>query len=164
MERVLWINPVGAENLCHQAILNRGGLQKGARSGRVLARKPWEETWPVLHPLELRLDQGGQLYAVVFPRGLRASLEMPAREFPAASGGCAPLPAQIRQVRAGGIFNFKRRKTPVPRVLLSVPLAGPALSCCTGPSRLCQGCSHPPRRHPDKAALSSTPLLRQGKR
>jgi hypothetical protein len=28
-------------------------------------------------------------------------------------------------------------------------------------SRLCQGCSHPPRHLPDKAALSCTALLRQ---
>ena len=53
------------------------------------------------------------------------------------------------------------RKTPVPRVLLSAMLAGPAPSGSTGTSRLCQGCSHPPRHHPDQAALSYSVLLRQ---
>ena len=57
--------------------------------------------------------------------------------------------------------RIKGRNTPVPRVLLSVTLAGPAPSGSTGTSRLCQGCSHPPRHLPDQAALSSTALLRQ---
>lgn len=48
-------------------------------------------------------------YAVVLPRGLPDGFEIPAREFPTASGGeCAPLPAQIHQVRAGVVV--KRRK------------------------------------------------------
>jgi hypothetical protein len=51
--------------------------------------------------------------------------------------------------------------TPVPRVLLSATLAGPAPSGGAGTSRLCQGCSRPPRHHPDQAALSFTALLRQ---
>ena len=98
-------------------------------------------------------------YAVVLPRGLLASFEIPARELPARNARCAPHPAQIRQIRAGVIF--KGRKTPVPRVLLAVPLAGPAPSGSTDTPRLCQGRSRPPRHHPDQAALSSTPLLRQ---
>ena len=57
--------------------------------------------------------------------------------------------------------HVKDVKTPVPRVLLSVPLAGPAPSGSTGTSRLCQGCSRPPRHHPDQAAPSFTALLRQ---
>src|SRR5690349_20731416 len=51
--------------------------------------------------------------------------------------------------------------TPVPRVLLSATLAGPAPSGGAGTSRLCQGCSRPPRHHPDQAALSSTAPPRQ---
>lgn len=54
--------------------------------------------------------------------------------------------------------------TPVPRVLLSIPLAEPGPSGSTGTSRLCQGCSHPPRHHPDQAALSSTVPLRRDQR
>jgi hypothetical protein len=72
---------------------------------------------------------------------------------------CALRPAQIRQVRAG--VPGEGRKTPVPRVLLSATLAGPAPSGSTGTSRLCQGCSHPPRRHTDPAAPSYSDLLRQ---
>ena len=51
--------------------------------------------------------------------------------------------------------------TLVPRVLLFVTLAEPTPSGSTGMSRLCQGCSHPPRHLPDQAALSYTALLRQ---
>jgi hypothetical protein len=40
-------------------------------------------------------------------------------------------------------------------------LAGPAPSGSTGTSRLCQGCSRPPRHHADQAALSYSDLLRQ---
>jgi hypothetical protein len=72
---------------------------------------------------------------------------------------CALRPARIRQVRAGG--PGEGRKTPVPRVLLSATLAGPAPSGSTGTSRLCQGCSRPPRHHADQAALSYSDLLRQ---
>jgi len=51
--------------------------------------------------------------------------------------------------------------TPVPRVLLSISLAGPAPSGSPGTSRLCQDCSRPPRHHPDQAVLSYSDLLRQ---
>jgi hypothetical protein len=43
----------------------------------------------------------------------------------------------------------------VPHVLLSIPLTGPTPSGSTGTSRLCQGCSRPPRHLPDQPALSS---------
>lgn len=59
------------------------------------------------------------------------------------------------------VASLRDVKTPVPRVLLSIPLAEPAPSGSTGTSRPCQGCSRPPRHHPDQAALSSTSLLRQ---
>jgi len=51
--------------------------------------------------------------------------------------------------------------TPVPRVLLSVTLAGPSPSGSTGTFPLRQGCSHPHRHHPAPAALSYVHLLRQ---
>ena len=46
--------------------------------------------------------------------------------------------------------------TPVPRVLLFITLAGPAPSGDADTSRRCQGCSHPPRHLPGRAALSFT--------
>ena len=54
--------------------------------------------------------------------------------------------------------------TLVPRVLLSATLTGPTPSGSAGASRLCRGCSHPPRRFPDQAAPSFAALLRQGQR
>jgi hypothetical protein len=56
------------------------------------------------------------------------------------------------------------RRTPVPRVLLSNTLAEPAPSGSADTSRLCQGCSHPPRQHPDQAALSFDPPAATGRR
>jgi hypothetical protein len=76
--------------------------------------------------------------------------------------GCAPLPALIRQVGAGK--PLRDVMTLVPRVLLSATLAGPAPSGSTDTSRLCRGCSHPPRRFPGQAAPSFAALLRQGQR
>jgi hypothetical protein len=64
----------------------------------------------------------------------------------------APLPAHIRQVRAGkALWDFT---TSVPRVLLSITLTGPASSDSADTSRPCRGCSHPPRHLPDQAAPS----------
>src|SRR6266487_1047062 len=51
--------------------------------------------------------------------------------------------------------------TLVPRVHLLVLLAGPGPSGSAGPSRRCQGCSHPSARLHGQAALSFTGLLRQ---
>jgi hypothetical protein len=51
--------------------------------------------------------------------------------------------------------------TLVPRVHLLVLLAGPGPSGSAGPSRRCQGCSHPPARLHGQAALSFAGLLRQ---
>jgi len=101
-------------------------------------------------------------YAADLPRSLPGSSCPLPREFPANHRRVRAAPAQIHQVRAGAASRGCH--TPVPRVLLSVPLAEPGPSGSTGPSRLCQGCSHPPRRHPDQAALSSTALLRQDRR
>jgi hypothetical protein len=71
------------------------------------------------------------------------------------SGRNAPLPAHIHQIRAG--LALRGVTTSVPRVLLSIPLTGPAPSGSPGTSRLCQGCSHSPRHLPDQAALSCYP-------
>ena len=65
----------------------------------------------------------------------------------------APLPTHIHQIRVGkALRGFT---TSVPHVLLSIPLTGPAPSGSTDTPRLCQGCSHPPRHLPARAALSS---------
>jgi hypothetical protein len=117
------------------------------------------------------LNGGG---ARLCPCGIAASTPQP---FPAASlaahahrrgsslpthSRCAPLPAQIHQVRAGAASRGCH--TPVPHVLLSIPLAGPKPSGSAGPSRRCRGCSHPHRHHPAQTAPSSTALLRQDQR
>ena len=70
--------------------------------------------------------------------------------------------ARPRSARFEPVPFVKDVMTPVPRVLLSATLAGPAPSGGAGTPRLCQGCSRPPRHHPDQAALSFTALLRQG--
>lgn len=69
-------------------------------------------------------------YAVDLPRGLPAGFHKPTQKFPTDLGGCAPHPAPIRQVRAGG--PLRDVMTLVPRVLLSISLAGPAPSGSTG--------------------------------
>ena len=69
--------------------------------------------------------------------------------------------ARPRSARFEPVSKLKDVTTPVPRVLLSVTLAGPAPSGSTETSRLCQGCSRPPRHHPDQPALSYADLLRQ---
>src|SRR5262249_49946176 len=47
------------------------------------------------------------------------------------------------------------------RVYLLVSLTAPGPSGSTEPTRLCRGCSHPPRRPPAQAASSFATLLRQ---
>ena len=100
-------------------------------------------------------------YAADLPRGLpdRPSENPPGSSRRNGKQRDAPRPAHIRQVRAG--VKVKDVTTPVPLVLLSATLAGPAPSGSTGTSRLCQGCSRPPRHHADQAALSYIDLLRQ---
>jgi hypothetical protein len=51
--------------------------------------------------------------------------------------------------------------TPVPRVYLPISLTAPGPSGSPEPTRLCRGCSHPPRRPPDQAASSFTSPLRR---
>src|SRR3954453_11597075 len=55
--------------------------------------------------------------------------------------GLRTAPGHIRQVAAGRYLRDVI--TRVPRVLLPITLAGPEPSGSAGPSRLCQGCSHP---------------------
>ncbi len=110
--------------------------------------------------LSLRHRHG---YPAALHRGLPVNIHMPTPEFPAeTSGGCAPHPAHIRQIGAGE--PLRDVPTLVPLVLLFVTLAEPTPSGSAGASRLCQGCSHPPRHLPGQAALSFTALLRQGQR
>ncbi len=53
--------------------------------------------------------------------------------------------------------HFKRRKTPVPRVLLSITLAGPAPSGSTGHDPALSGPLSPSPASPEQAALSFNP-------
>jgi hypothetical protein len=61
-----------------------------------------------------------------------------------------PVSARFEPVQA-----LRGFKTPVPRVLLSGPLTGPTPSGAADAPRLCQDCSHPTRRLPGQAVLSS---------
>ena len=110
--------------------------------------------------LSLRPRHG---YAADLHRGLPADIHKPPGSSPPVMKGrvrAAPGPYPPDLSRSA----FKRRITLVPRVLLSVTLAGPAPSGSTDTSRLCRGCSRPPRRFPDQAAPSFAALLRQGQR
>jgi hypothetical protein len=103
-------------------------------------------------------------YAAAFPRSLPGGSCLPPRKFPARHEGrvrAAPGP-DPPGFRAGAASRGCH--TPVPRVLLSVSLAGPVPSGSSGTSRLCQGCSRRPRHHPDRAALSSAVPLRRDQR
>jgi len=75
-----------------------------------------------------------QHFTVASPAGA----ERPARKFPARKKRrrrAAPGPHPSGSSRC----PLRRRKTPVPRVLLFISLAGPAPSDGAGTSRLCQG-------------------------
>ena len=76
-------------------------------------------------------QQHRHAYAAGIQRGLPVRLRNTSRKFPPpCRRRCALRPALIRQVRAGG--SGEGRKTPVPRVLLSATLAGPAPSGSAG--------------------------------
>ena len=98
-----------------------------------------------------------QTFSTAFPGlGFTNPMKFPT---PTMSRGDAPLPAQIRQVRAG--LALRGFTPPVPHVLLSITLAGPTPSGSADASRLCRGCSHPYRHLPAQAAPSfSRPLRR----
>jgi hypothetical protein len=99
-------------------------------------------------------------YAADLPHGLPGPVKEPSREVPTARSGGTHRARPV-STRFEPVHEIKDVTTPVPRVLLSATLAGPAPSGSAGTSRLCQGCSHPPRHHPDQAAPSFTALLRQ---
>ena len=80
---------------------------------------------------------------------------LPAQEFPDRPdpSGVRCNPALICQVGAGGLC-LRGFSPLVPRVHLSVSLAGPTPSDSAGVSRRCQGCFHPCRCPSGRAALS----------
>ena len=97
-----------------------------------------------------------------FTMASKPRLRRPCLEFPAPSmreTGAHREPARIHRVRAGA--SSRGVTTPVPRVYLPVSLTAPGPSGSPEPTRLCRGCSHPPRRSPDQAASSFTPPLRR---
>jgi hypothetical protein len=100
-------------------------------------------------------------YAADLPHGLPGLIKESSREVPAEGLSGGTHRARPVSTRFEPVYVMKDLMTPVPRVLLSATLAGPAPSGSAGTSRLCQGCSHPPRHHPDQAAPSYTALLRQ---
>ena len=94
-------------------------------------------------------------YAAVFHRGLPVGDIYRPRSSPTGQSrsGARCNPAQICQVRAGGLV-LRDFLALVPRVHLSVSLAGPAPSDSAGTSRRCQGCFRLRRCSPVQAALS----------
>jgi len=100
-------------------------------------------------------------YAADLPHGLPGLVKEPSRKVPAGLQPGGTHRARPVSTRIEPVYEMKDVTTPVPRVLLSATLTGPAPSGSTKTSRLCQGCSRPPRHHPDQAALSYTALLRQ---
>jgi hypothetical protein len=82
-------------------------------------------------------------YAADFPHGLPGLVKESSREVPAARSGGTHRARPI-STRFEPVHEMKDVTMPVPRVLLSATLAGPAPSGSTGTSRLCQGCSRPP--------------------
>ena len=101
-------------------------------------------------PLQLRHG-----YAAVFHRGLPVSDIYRPRSSPTgpSQSGSRCNPAQICQVRAGGPV-LRGFLALVPRVHLSVSLAGPVPYDSAGTSRRCQGCFRLRRCSPVQAALS----------
>ena len=100
-------------------------------------------------------------YAADLPCGLPDLLIYTAREFPPqrhTAGRTAPGPHPPGSGPVSKIKDVKRRF-----LAYSFPPRSPDPPhlAVLSTSRLCQGCSRPPRHHPDQAALSFTALLRQ---
>ena len=87
----------------------------------------------------------------------------PPRPDRATESGAGARRSRPTSARFGAGSVLRDFVTPVPRVLLSVTLAGPAPSGSASTPRRCQDCSRPPRHLPDQAVLSFTALLRQGR-
>jgi hypothetical protein len=92
-------------------------------------------------------------YAAGIQRGLRSEDLFPPQEFPAQllRVRVATQPRSARFELEGCLRGFR---TLVSHVHRFVSLAGPGPSGSAGPSRRCQGCSHPPLRLQGRAALS----------
>jgi hypothetical protein len=90
----------------------------------------------------------------------RPGLMKPSLEFPAMAwrARTANQPGSTGLELAG---DSRGLTTPVPHVYLPVMLTAPAPSGSAGTTRLCRGCSRPPRRPADQAASSFTPPLRR---
>ena len=81
-------------------------------------------------------------YAADLHRGLPTDDINQPRSSPHRSADAHCSPAQIRQIRAGGLL-LRGVQTLVSLVHLPVSLAGPRPSGSAGPSRRCQGCCPP---------------------
>jgi hypothetical protein len=160
----------GGAQLCPCGIATKWGLHFGAGNLRECHRSPTGCGPGVRRPKQLcgglRTALRWRPHSPQLPRSTspwppgRTSTCPPASSPPdQRRNGCAPHPAHIHQIGAGE--PLRDVVTLVPRVLLFVTLAEPTPSGSTGMSRLCQGCSHPPRHLPGRAALSCTALLRQ---
>ena len=116
----------------------------------------------VRHPaLPLRYRHGycrRQFTVASKPRQMRPSLKFPASPRKRRTGAHRK-PARIHRVRAGELSRDVT--SPVPRVYLPVSLTAPGPSGSAEPTRLCRGCSRPPRRPPAQASSSFTPPLRR---
>ena len=93
-----------------------------------------------------------------FTMASRTERNKPSRELPTTpeiteTAGTHRTPAHIHRVRAGQVSRGVT--TPVPRVYLSVSLTRPDPSGSPEPTRLCRGCSHLPRRSPDRLPPAS---------
>ena len=94
-------------------------------------------------------------YAVDLPCDLHDRQVKTCREVLAASVNSETHRVRPKSARLESVSRLKDVTTPVPHVLLSITLAGPAPSGSANTSRICQGCSHPVRHHPDATALST---------
>ena len=129
--------------------LPRRGARDRRSGSHVHSRTLWRGRCPAM-PLQHRHG-----YAAVFHRGLPVSDIYRPRSCPIGQSrsGARCNPAPICQVRAGGL-SLRGFLALVPRVHLSVSLAGPVPSDSAGASRRCQGCFRLCRCSPVQAALS----------
>src|SRR4051794_35736539 len=91
-----------------------------------------------------------------FAMASRTDIHKPARKFPADRSRTGAHHARPRSARFEPVYLSKDVRALVPRVLLSITLAGPTPSGSTDAFRRCRGCSHPHRHLPVQAAPSFT--------